>query len=299
MNLPKYHETFIPILRVLSDGKVIHYNTLRQEVRDTYYSSLSEDLLNIKTKSGDLLILNRIGWGIAYLKRAKLIEQPERAQVKITEKGQKVLKEGTFTFADLIKDNDFKSYQDTRKGEKGTNSLEHLHQSESPEDMLEAGFLAIEKKVKNDLLEKLLSKDLNHYYFEKIVLILLKKMGYGDFIETSKSRDGGIDGIINQDQLGLEKIYMQAKHYKQENIIHEKHIRDFIGAMSDDTNKGIFVTTSSFDSGAIAKAKAARHTIILIDGNKLIDLMNTYGIGVQVRNTYEVKEIDEDFFEET
>lgn len=140
-------------------------------------------------------------------------------------------------------------------------------------------------------------KNIDPYYFEKVILILLKKMGYGDFVETSKSVDGGIDGIINEDNLGLEKIYIQAKRYN-ENKVREKEIRNFIGAMSGDTSKGVFVTTSNFDDSAVKKAHEAHHTIILIDGNKLVDLMHQYGVGVQVRNVYEVKEVDEDFFEE-
>jgi restriction system protein len=122
-------------------------------------------------------------------------------------------------------------------------------------------------------------------------------MGYGDFIETSKSGDGGIDGIINEDKLGLEKIYTQAKRYN-ENKVREKDIRNFIGAMSGDTSKGVFITTSTFDDAAIKKAKEAHHRIILIDGLKLVDLMNQYNVGVQVKTVYEVKELDNDFFEE-
>lgn len=122
-------------------------------------------------------------------------------------------------------------------------------------------------------------------------------MGYGDFIETAKSGDGGIDGIINEDKLGLSKIYIQAKRYS-DNKVREKDIRNFIGAMSGDTSKGVFVTTSSFDQSAMNKAREAHHSIILIDGKRLVSLMHEYGVGVQVKNTYEVKEIDEDFFEE-
>ena len=121
-------------------------------------------------------------------------------------------------------------------------------------------------------------------------------MGYGDFVETKKSGDGGIDGIINQDQLGLDKIFIQAKRYS-ENKVREKEIRDFIGAMSGDTTKGVFVTTSSFDKQAISKANEAHHRIILIDGDKMVDLMYQYGVGVQIKDIYEIKEIDEDFFE--
>lgn len=121
-------------------------------------------------------------------------------------------------------------------------------------------------------------------------------MGYGEFIETSKSRDGGIDGIINEDQLGLEKIYIQAKRYT-DNKVREPDIRNFIGAMSGDTSKGIFVTTSDFDDNAKKKAKEAHHTIILVTGLRLVELMYKFGVGVQVKSSYEVKAVDNDFFE--
>ena len=165
----------------------------------------------------------------------------------------------------------------------------------SPQDLIDKGFSQIESEVKNDLLEKL--KTIDPYYFEKVILILLKKMGYGEFIETSKSGDGGIDGIINEDKLGLDKIYIQAKRFS-ENKVREKDIRNFIGAMSGDTNKGVFVTTSLFDNAAIEKAKNAHHKIILLDGNKLVDLMHEFNVGIQIKATYEVKQLDEDFFEE-
>ena len=120
-------------------------------------------------------------------------------------------------------------------------------------------------------------------------------MGYGDVYNTKKSNDGGIDGIINQDKLGLDKIYIQAKRYN-DNKVREPDIRNFIGAMSGDTTRGIFVTTSTFDAKAIAKAETAHHKIVLIDGEKLVDLMHKYDVGVQTRTVYKVKQIDEDFF---
>ena len=162
--------------------------------------------------------------------------------------------------------------------------------SSTPQDLIESGFYEIEKQVKSELIEKL--KTIDPYYFQKVILLLLKKMGYGDFIETSKSGDGGIDGIINEDKLGLEKIYIQAKRYT-ENKVREKDIRNFIGAMSGDTSKGVFVTTTSFDDQAIKKASDAHHTIILIDGMKLVELMFDFNVGIQVKEVYEVKEIME------
>ncbi len=125
----------------------------------------------------------------------------------------------------------------------------------------------------------------------------MKKMGYGEFIETAKSGDGGIDGVINEDKLGLDKIYIQTKRFT-EGKVREKDIRSFIGAMSGDTNKGVFVTTSQFDKQAVEKAKNAHHKIILIDGNKLVNLMHEFNVGIQVKSIYEIKQIDEDFFDE-
>ena len=122
-------------------------------------------------------------------------------------------------------------------------------------------------------------------------------MGYGELIQTSKTGDGGIDGIINQDKLGLEKIYIQAKRYS-DNKVREKDIRNFIGAMSSDTTKGVFATTSEFDELARKKAHDAHHhTIILIDGKKLVELLYQYGVGVQVQDIYEVKVVDDNFFD--
>lgn len=295
MDLPKFHETFIPILEVLSNGEILHYNELRKRVRDKYYSDLPEELLNTKTKNGGLLILNRINWGKVYLKVGKFVERPERAMFKITEKGKRVLEKGTLTLKDLKNDSDYIKHQESKKNEKKIVAEEINAENASPQDLIDSGFSTIETQVKTELLDKL--KEIDPYYFEKVILILLKKMGYGDYIETRKSADGGIDGIINEDKLGIEKIYTQAKRYN-ENKVREKDIRNFIGAMSGDTSKGVFITTSSFDDSAVKKAREAHHTIILIDGIKLVDLMHQYGVGVQVRNTYEVKEVDEDFFEE-
>jgi restriction system protein len=292
--IPKFHETFNPILEVLSNGEMIHTRELQDLVIKKYYSDLSDELLNEKTKSGEILINNRIAWGKSYLKKGGYILYPERGHVKITEKGLnqkeslslKDVEEGT-NILDFYTEENQKVY--------ATKSDIKVRDNASPQDLIDEGFSKIETEVKTDLLDKL--KVINPYYFEKVILILLKKMGYGDFIETSKSSDGGIDGIINEDKLGLDKIYIQAKRFN-ENKVREKDIRNFIGAMSGDTNKGVFVTTSLFDKGAVEKAKNAHHKIILIDGMKLVDLMHEFNVGVQIKSVYEVKQLDEDFFEE-
>jgi restriction system protein len=294
-SIPKFHETFIPILKVLADGKELHYEEMKRIVRDTFYADLPSELLDQRTSSGQILILNRIGWGKSYLKQGRFIEQPRRAIVKITEKGLGVLGPGHLSLSELKKDADYLAAQKIKEAATNDALKDTVEKDDSPQDLIERGFSSINANVKLELLERL--KVIDPFYFQKVILILLKKMGYGEFIETKKSGDGGIDGVINQDQLGINKIYMQAKRYA-ENKVREKDIRNFIGAMSGDTTNGVFVTTSSFDDGALEKAKQAHHKIILIDGQRLTDLMFEFGVGVQNRNIYELKEIDEDFFED-
>ncbi len=291
MEIPKFDETFNPILEVLKDGRVLKSRELIEEVKTKFYSDLTDEQLKKETKSGDLLIDNRIAWGKSYLKKGGYIIFPQRGFVQITEKGKN--HSTNLTVRDLENES---SLFDFYKQENGSEAVEKKFKTEisSPQDLIDEGFNRIESEVKTDLLQKL--KNIDPYFFEKVVLRLLKKMGYGEFIETSKSKDSGIDGIINEDKLGLDKIYIQAKRFN-EGKVREKDIRNFIGAMSGDTNKGVFVTTSEFDEKALEKARSAHHKIICIDGHKLVTLMHEFNVGIQVRTIYEIKQIDEDFFD--
>lgn len=296
MELPKYHETFVPILETLSNVESIRSRELAYQVLEAYYSDLPQELLDQKTSTGANVMLDRILWGKSYLKMAKFVTYPKRGMVQITDKGKVALEKGALSLDELKNDQDFINHRKSVKSDKENEvELDSVNvENASPQDLIDSGFSAIETEVKTELLEKL--KELDPYYFEKVILVLLKRMGYGDFVETSKSGDGGIDGIINEDKLGLEKIYTQAKRYN-ESKVREKDIRNFIGAMSGDTSKGVFITTSTFDDSAIKKAREAHHSIILIDGAKLVDLMFQYNVGVQAKNVYELKELDNDFFE--
>lgn len=291
MDIPKFHETFVPILETLKDGKTYKTREFIESVKQKYYKDLTEEQLKIKTKSGDLLIDNRIAWGKSYLKKGKYIEFPERGYVKITEKGQNY--KPNISLQSIESESSifdfYKHEKETKIGSFNNNP------TASPQDLIDEGVIAIERETQEELLVKL--KSIDPYFFEKIILMLLKKMGYGDFIETSKSGDGGIDGIINEDKLGLDKIYIQAKRFN-EGKVREKDIRNFIGAMSGDTDKGVFVTTSEFDEKAREKARLARHKIICLDGNRLVQLMHEYNVGIQIKTVYEIKQIDEDFFNE-
>lgn len=307
--LPKFYETFIPILCVLKGGEVQHNQTIRSEVRDQFYSELPKDLLVQKTASGTNILLNRIGWALSYLLMAGYLERPQRGHYKITEKGRKAEQTGLLTLEELKQQAEYIAHQERgaeqkqaeEKGSQTIRPIEAINKEGvedsvadlSPDELIEQGVKQMRAIVEQELLERV--REMDPYEFEDLILSLLEKMGYGSVERTSKSNDGGVDGIVNQDQLGLDRIYMQAKRFNDQNV-RETHIRDFIGAMSGDTMKGIFVTTSAFDRKAVDKAKYAHHKIVLIDGKRLAELLYNHGVGVQVRSTIEIKSADEDFF---
>lgn len=300
MAIPKFYETMLPILKTLEDGKERSMQEVCDILQNDYFNLTEEDKRE-KVSNGYSRFFDRVSWGRTYLKKAGLVSQPRRGFVQITEEGSKVNaenhKEIDLNF--LKKYSSFVNFVSGNKNKEEFDSDIEISVSDklSPQDMIDVGFRNISNTLKSDLLEKLQNSD--PYFFEKVVLILFQKMGYGDFQETPKSRDGGVDGIISQDKLGLEKIYIQAKRYSSANKVREPEIRNFIGAMSGDVSKGIFVTTSNFDDSAIKKAKDAHnHKIVLLNGDELTDLMIKNGVGVQTQTNYEVKEIDNDFFGE-
>jgi len=179
-DLPKFHETFNPILDILSNGKTIHYRELLKKVIAKYYSDLSAELLDQKTQSGEPLILNRIAWGKSYLKKGGYIIYPERGMVQITEKG-KNSSEGKLQLKDIDGESNIMDFYVNEKAKSIPHNTEI--KNASPQDLIDRGISEIEAQVKLELLEKL--KGIDPYYFEKVILILLKKMGYGDFIVCS------------------------------------------------------------------------------------------------------------------
>ncbi len=297
MSMPKFNETMFPILDVLKDGKPRSIKDISDILLEKYFTLTEEEKREV-VSSGISRFYDRVGWGRTYLKKAGLVFQSKKgADVQITEEGIKVVSSGTTKIDQdfLSKYNSFVEFKKPSNQNK-TEELSETDSSLSPQDMIDQGFEKIRQTLKSDLLEKLYK--INPYYFERVVLVLFKKMGYGDFQTTPKSGDGGIDGIISQDLLGLDKIYIQAKRYGEGHKVRELEIRNFIGAMDGDVSKGIFVTTSGFDNSAVEKAKNSISKIILIDGDKLADLMIEHNIGIQNKTNYEVKEIDDDFFEE-
>jgi restriction system protein len=302
--IPDFQKIMFPLLNFLGDGQAHALSDVMDSM--TKYFKLSEGDLRIKVPSGQMgLFKNRVAWAISYLKNAGLIFYPKRAVYQVTEVGKKALGENIdyINIAYLKKFEGYKKWQNTF-APSGDESKEKTSPADekTPEEILGDTIIAINNKVSYDLLDTLLNK--SYDYFELFVLKLLNKMGYGGTDEDSfeavgKSGDNGIDGIIYQDKLGIDSVYVQAKRWK-DNKVQSKDIRDFIGALNlKGTSKGIFITTSDFTADAVKTGSLnPQNKIILINGKQLADFAMKYNVGVQIRKTYEVKDVDADFFEE-
>ena len=231
-----------------------------------------------------------------------LIYDTRRSHFKITERGIDVLKQNPegINIKFLRQFPEYLEFRGKNNQTIVSDSKEETAISETPDEQLEAGFLKIRKSLEQELLSKL--KTINPYFFERIVVELLVKMGYGGSIQDAgqaigKSGDEGIDGIIKEDKLGLDVIYIQAKRW--EGVVGRPELQKFVGALAGQrAKKGVFITTSNFTKEAIAYTTQMDTKIVLIDGEKLSQYMIDYNLGVSVQSTYEVKKIDSDYFEE-
>ncbi|MFY7669788.1 restriction endonuclease [Tenacibaculum sp. MEBiC06402] len=293
----------LPMLKLLADGNSKTLNEVMQALAKHF--KLTQEHLKIKVPSGQMgLFRNRVGWTRSYLKKAGLIKYPERGVYKITEDGKKFLDTNPSKLR-MKELEQFPQYQEWRKtfSETGVKQKENTNKEEqTPEEVLAATVTELKNELATELLDKL--KENSFQYFENFVIRLLQKMGYGEFREdasqhTGKSGDDGIDGIISQDRLGLENVYIQAKRFTN-NSVGSPEIRNFIGSLAlQGVNKGVFLTTSRFSSSAIQTAQDSKQQkIVLIDGKELTELAIEYNLGVQVAETIQIKKIDLDYFEE-
>ena len=257
--------------------------------------------LRYSSKYHDLVAYNRSGWALSDLKLSGLLESPERSVYKISELGKKILKEhGLNITRELVQSQPaYVEHQKTLKNKDKVNDVSEEQTFEITEKQISNWF----NKQTSDLAEQLLTKlrSTDPYQFEHMMVTLLSNMGYkgtdGQSLVTQKSNDGGIDGIINQDPLGLQTIYVQVKRYAENNVIGSPEIDSFSGALRRKrADRGVFITTSSFTSGARQAAKQLN--IALVDGEMLTNLMIQYKVGVQIRQVYELYDIDDDFFKE-
>lgn len=305
MAIPKFQDFLYPFLIQLKDKEAS-----TQEMKDALveHFHLTEEDCALKTKSGSAFQLNdRIGWCRQWLRRALFIEIPQRGVYRITQRGKDYLQtHSDLRQEDLLEYPEYAEYANVQTSTKETNTSDVFKEAENietmtPTEQMDAAFKTINDDLSADLLQKVLEMSPN--FFEKLVLDLLLNMGFGSrnkemAIVTPTSHDNGVDGIIPEDALGLDKIYIQAKRYT-ENPVSKPEIHKFIGALDEQkATKGVFITTSKFTSGAIETANKASKKIVLIDGKSLADYMIEYNVGVSEKKVYEVKKLDSDYFEE-
>jgi restriction system protein len=294
-----------PSLRVLTDGEIRRSRRVIEEAAAQL--GLTDPQRAITIPSGGEQWLNRGNWALSYLTRAGATERTSRAHYRITDVGRQLLSdhpEGvTERHLRALSGNEnapntFKAFP--APGGEPSEPAAEVETTLEPLEQVEAGIARIHADVAAQLLDRIHSQE--PVFFEQAVLDLMMAMGYGGAegtaTPTQLSNDGGIDGIVDQDALGLSRIYLQAKRYAVEMSIGRPEIQAFVGALQGvQANQGVFITTAQFTRSARDYAEAVPSRVILIDGARLTSLMIRYGVGVQVRQTVRIVEVDEDFFE--
>lgn len=303
VEVPQFHELMRPALAALADRGEHHSRDLVVKVADAL--DLTPAQRAQKIPSGQQRFDNRLLWALSYLKQALAVERPKRGVYRITDRGLTLLTQHptTLTVADLRAYREFRDFQarsrnvpeaSERTGEETT------AEEQTPLEQLSAAASQLNATIAADLIEKI--RQQAPEFLEKAVLQLLVAMGYGGSDQSAQhlggSGDGGFDGVINQDRLGIERIYVQAKRYAPDNPVGRPAVQAFVGALHHaGAAGGVLITTSRFSPDAVAFASSIHPRVILIDGPRLGQLMVTYRIGVQERQTFHVVEVDDDFFE--
>jgi restriction system protein len=303
--IPDYQTLMLPLLRLVSDNQEYKYRDLIEKL--AFEFKLTEAERRELLASGNQPIFdNRVGWAKTYLKKAGLIDSPSRATFIITELGLKVLEKNPERI-DAKYLRQFPSFleflhPDKNEVESEETGLSQETLSRTPEENLDKAYQQLRKSLASELLNKVI--DLSPAFFERLVIDLLVKMGYGGSIKDAgkaigKSGDEGIDGTIKEDKLGLDIIYVQAKRWQPGNVVGRPEIHKFIGALAGQgAKKGIFITTSSFTKEAVEYTPKNETKIVLIDGERLAQHMIDYNIGCSIQQIYELKRIDNDYFDE-
>ena len=302
--IPKFEKFLYPFLLFLKDGEL---TTSQMIEKISQYFELTEEDKQLRTRSGSVTQLrDRVGWSRQYLRRALFIEIPQHGIYRITQRGLDYLTTHTdLTIDDLLEYPEYAAYNTSHKKKSSSPvvSVEtHVEGSFelTPTEQLEQAFESISKDLAADLLPKVMEQTPN--FFEHLVVDLMVKMGYGGAYSdaaqvTQLTNDGGIDGIIYEDKLGLDKIYLQAKRWT--NSVGRPTIQQCAGALvGQNATKGVFITTSVFTKEAREYVKGINQKIVLIDGSELAKYMIEYNVGVSVKKVYEVKRIDNDYFED-
>ena len=314
MPIPDYQSLMCPLLAFAADGTEKNIREAVAELARDF--KLSDDEINQLLPSGkQTLLSNRVHWARTYLDKARAIRRTRRSHFIITDRGKDLLAKNPTRidnavlrqFPEFVA---FISPKDLGKEEPAVEKhdiavethFEVTPTSATPEEAIQQAENQILSSLRSTILERI--AELSPTFFEQLVVDLIVAMGYGGSRNSvvqrlGKSGDEGIDGIVNEDALGLDVVYLQAKRYATDNTIGRERIQQFAGALvGQGASKGVFVTTSSFSKGAIEYASKVPQRIILIDGDELTRLMVQYGVGVRIERTVDIKRIDADYFSE-
>lgn len=286
----------VPTLQVLSDGRIRQ----RREVFDAVaeHAGVGAEARAETLKSGGTRYEQRMGWVLSHLGKAQWVDRPERGHYVINDAGRAALAKYPQGFDYALAREVFSPFwPEKTKAKPPEPSPEVIS---DPIEVIEDAIDRVEASVGNELLDRL--RNSHPDFFEQAVVDLLLKMGYGGAAQRGRriggSHDEGVDGLINQDALGLDQVYIQAKRYKEGNNVGREPIQAFVGALHGfSASRGVFLTTSAFTPGAVDYAQKVSSRIVLIDGAKLVDLMIAYRVGVQEKQKFSAVEVDEDYFE--
>lgn len=302
MPVPDYQSFMMPLMKIAEDGQIHELTKAIEEIADQF-NLTDQDRRELIPSGTQTLLYNRVGWARTYLIKAGLLHKPGRGLFQITQRGLDVLRRGeTINTAFLRRFSEFQEFQ-TRTNTQNTQKTKHtptsiVSESQTPEDALESGYQILRQTLAAELLDRI--KASPPAFFEQLVVDLLVSMGYGGSRRDAgeaigRSGDGGIDGIIKEDRLGLDVIYIQAKCW--ESTVGRPQIQEFVGSLEGQrASKGIFITTSDFSQQAREYVRNIGKKIILIDGAQLAEYMIDFGVGVAEKAVYVIKRIDEDYF---
>lgn len=300
MPIPDYQSLMLPLLELMADGQERSLRDAIKSVADRL--SLTEDERRELLPSGrQAVFTNRVSWANHFMKMAGLIESTKRGYIKITEEGLRVIKQKPDKINNKFLEK-YPSFVEFRNSGREKTQVVHHEQEpsveQSPEEMISIGYIKIRQQLARDILDQI--KLCSPEFFERLVVELLVAMGYGGSMADAgravgKSGDGGIDGIIKEDRLGLDAIYIQAKRW--DGTVGRPEVQKFAGALQGHrAKKGVFITTSAFTKDATEFVERVEGKIVLIDGVRLADLMIDFNIGVTKVASYELKRIDSDYF---
>jgi restriction system protein len=303
MPIPDYETLMLPLLN-LAGGSPKTELLILDAVKSLAdkYGLTEEDRRELLPSGATFKFSSRVSWAATYLKKAGLLDAPRRGYLRITQRGLDALKQkptridGDF----LMQYEEFREFQNKKKDRKDK-APSGSNKSETPIESMDLQYRKLREALASEILDKV--KKCSPPFFERLVISLLVKMGYGGSLKDAgqaigRSGDGGVDGVIKEDKLGLDNIYVQAKRWTDKSV-GSPDIDQFAGALSKrKASKGVFITTSTFSKDALASVKDYGAKIVLLDGLQVAQLMIDYGVGVSVDQVYELKKMDSDFFEE-